>query len=126
MEKPRICAHTISAHDLGKTYGEVTALTGVSVTAEAGRVLGVLGHNGAGKTTLVDILATRVAPTTGRAEVCGFDVLEDARPKSDAGSGWPRSSWPWTRACPDARTSCCWPGCSARDAGRPSTAPPSC
>jgi ABC-2 type transport system ATP-binding protein len=93
MEKPRICAHKIcahkisghkicahkiSAHDLGKSYGDVTALTGVTVTAEAGRILGVLGHNGAGKTTLVDILATRVAPTAGRAEVCGFDVLEDA------------------------------------------------
>jgi len=73
MEKPRI-----RTHGLGRSYGDVTALTGVSVTAEAGRVLGVLGHNGAGKTTLVDILATRVAPTSGRAEVCGFDVFEDA------------------------------------------------
>ena len=73
MDEPRICAR-----DLGKSYGELTALTGVNVQAEAGRVLGVLGHNGAGKTTLVDILATRVVPTSGRAEVCGFDVLDHA------------------------------------------------
>jgi ABC-2 type transport system ATP-binding protein len=72
MENPRI-----STHDLGKSYGAVTALTGVTLTADAGRVLGVLGHNGAGKTTLVDILATRVVPTSGRAEVCGFDVARD-------------------------------------------------
>lgn len=72
MEKPRI-----STRDLGKSYGDVRALSGVTLRADPGRVLGVLGHNGAGKTTLVDVLATRTVPTAGRAEVCGFDVLED-------------------------------------------------
>ncbi|GLZ41826.1 ATP-binding cassette domain-containing protein [Actinokineospora sp. NBRC 105648] len=69
MPRPRI-----DAVDLGKTYAEVTALTGVNLQVEAGTVLAVLGHNGAGKTTLVDILATRVPPTSGTATVCGFDV----------------------------------------------------
>ncbi|MCP2270069.1 ATP-binding cassette domain-containing protein [Actinokineospora diospyrosa] len=60
--------------DLGKSYGEVTALTGVNLRVAAGTVVAVLGHNGAGKTTLVDILATRITPSTGTATVCGFDV----------------------------------------------------
>jgi ABC-2 type transport system ATP-binding protein len=65
----------IEAVDLGKSYGPVNALTGVTLRVEAGTVLGVLGHNGAGKTTLIDILATRTLPTAGRAWVCGFDVV---------------------------------------------------
>jgi ABC-2 type transport system ATP-binding protein len=73
MDTPRV-----TTRDLGKSYGDVRALTGVTLRAGPGRVLGVLGHNGAGKTTLVDVLATRAAPTRGSAHVCGFDVLEDA------------------------------------------------
>ncbi|WP_026425624.1 ATP-binding cassette domain-containing protein [Actinokineospora inagensis] len=67
----------IEVVDLGKSYGPVTALTGVTLSVAAGSVLAVLGHNGAGKTTLVDILATRTRPSTGSATVCGFDVTRD-------------------------------------------------
>ncbi len=42
----------------------------------AGSVLGLLGHNGAGKTTAIRILTTLARPTTGRAQVAGFDVIE--------------------------------------------------
>ena len=45
----------------------------------AGTVLGLLGHNGAGKTTAIRILTTLSEPTTGRASVAGFDVVDDAR-----------------------------------------------
>jgi ABC-2 type transport system ATP-binding protein len=70
MHRPRI-----DVRGIGKSYGEVAALVDVTLQAEAGTVLGVLGHNGAGKTTLIDILATRTRPTTGSASVCGWDVL---------------------------------------------------
>lgn len=65
----------IAAHGLGKRYGDATALADVDLAVQRGSVLAVLGHNGAGKTTLVDILSTRLRPTDGRAEVCGYDVV---------------------------------------------------
>ncbi|MGH3521086.1 MAG: ATP-binding cassette domain-containing protein [Haloechinothrix sp.] len=65
----------IDVVDLGKSYGEVTALVDVNLKVRAGTILAVLGHNGAGKTTLIDILATRTLPTTGSATVCGWDVV---------------------------------------------------
>ncbi|MBM7774893.1 ABC-2 type transport system ATP-binding protein [Actinokineospora baliensis] len=75
-ERPPTAPSRVEVVDLGKTYDEVTALNGVNLRVDAGTIVSVLGHNGAGKTTLVDILATRVKPTTGTARVCGFDVRE--------------------------------------------------
>ncbi|WP_018680505.1 daunorubicin resistance protein DrrA family ABC transporter ATP-binding protein [Actinokineospora enzanensis] len=74
----RITDPRIDVVDLGKTYDQVTALAGVNLQVAAGSVVAVLGHNGAGKTTLVDILATRVKPTSGTATVCGLDVVRDS------------------------------------------------
>jgi oleandomycin transport system ATP-binding protein len=70
--------YAIQAEGLEKRFGETRALAGVSLTAEAGTVLGVLGPNGAGKTTMTRILATLIEPTGGNAQVGGFDVVRDA------------------------------------------------
>ncbi|WP_116206482.1 ATP-binding cassette domain-containing protein [Amycolatopsis circi] len=69
----------IAVTDLVKKYREVTALAGISLTVAPGTVLAILGHNGAGKTTLIDILSTRVRPTSGTARVCGHDVVRRGR-----------------------------------------------
>ncbi|MEM3711581.1 MAG: ABC transporter ATP-binding protein, partial [Thermoprotei archaeon] len=42
-------------------------------------IFSLIGRNGAGKTTLVRILSTQLLPTSGRAEIDGFDVVEDAK-----------------------------------------------
>ncbi|TDD36964.1 ATP-binding cassette domain-containing protein [Actinomadura sp. KC06] len=70
--------YAIQADGLEKRFGETQALAGVSLTAEAGTVLGVLGPNGAGKTTMTRILATLIDPTGGSASVGGYDVVKDA------------------------------------------------
>lgn len=64
------------AEGLTKRYGDVPALTGVSLRAGPG-VLAVLGPNGSGKTTLLRILATALRPDAGRASFAGRDYAAD-------------------------------------------------
>lgn len=56
----------------------VHALNGISFSVERGTIFGLLGPNGAGKSTTIKILTTLTTPTSGRAEVNGFDCV--ARP----------------------------------------------
>jgi heme exporter protein A len=67
-------APAIELTDVGRAYGERTALSGVTLTLEPGRTLAVFGANGAGKTTLLRILATLLRPHAGRARVLGRDL----------------------------------------------------
>src|SRR5690554_1512959 len=55
------------------------ALSDVSLTVEHGEFFGLLGPNGAGKTTLISIVAGLAHATTGRAQVCGHNVVSDFR-----------------------------------------------
>jgi ABC-2 type transport system ATP-binding protein len=68
----------IEANQLSKTYGNLTALAGISFEAKAGEILGFLGPNGAGKTTTMRILTGYMPPTSGSARVAGYDVVEDS------------------------------------------------
>jgi ABC-2 type transport system ATP-binding protein len=58
--------------DLIKGYGATRAVDGVSLSAGRG-VVGLLGPNGAGKTTLLRMLATVLAPDSGRLSLLGLD-----------------------------------------------------
>lgn len=61
-----------------KFKAPVDAVRDVSFEIHEGEIFGLIGPNGAGKTTLTKIIATLVQPTTGQANVKGFDsVLDD-------------------------------------------------
>lgn len=63
---------------LTKTFaGGTPALSGLSFSASAGTVCGVLGSNGAGKTTTINVLSTLIRPSSGTALVNGYDVVRD-------------------------------------------------
>jgi ABC-2 type transport system ATP-binding protein len=55
----------IEIRNLEKSYSNVEALRGLSLTLKQGEIFGLLGPNGAGKTTLISILAGLVMPTRG-------------------------------------------------------------
>jgi ABC-2 type transport system ATP-binding protein len=67
----------IKAKNLSKSFGEKCAVRGVSFEAEKGEILGFLGPNAAGKTTTMRILTGYFPPTSGTAEVAGYDILEN-------------------------------------------------
>lgn len=65
--------------DVGKWYGKIPALHGVSLRLAAGEILGFLGPNGAGKTTLIKIILGLATPTGGVVRVDGADVFSQRR-----------------------------------------------
>lgn len=63
---------------LSRRTRRVQALEDISLSAQAGEILGLLGPNGAGKTTLIKILATLVTPDSGSGSIAGFDLEQQA------------------------------------------------
>lgn len=66
----------IQVENVTKRYGPKTAVRDISFEVDRGEIVGFLGPNGAGKTTTMRILTGFLPPTSGRARVGGFDVLE--------------------------------------------------
>lgn len=64
----------IIVQDLTKKYGNFYAVDHISFEVNKGEIFGFLGANGAGKTTAMKMLCGLNLPTSGKAEVAGFDV----------------------------------------------------
>ena len=66
----------ITVSELTKRYARHTAVDHISFEIKKGQIVGFLGPNGAGKTTTMRILTCFMPPTSGSANVAGFDVLD--------------------------------------------------
>jgi urea transport system ATP-binding protein len=63
---------------LGKTFGSVQVIDGLSASVAEGEVLGIVGPNGAGKTTLMDIITGKTRPDVGTVTFEGKDITRFA------------------------------------------------
>jgi ABC-2 type transport system ATP-binding protein len=56
---------------------KILAVDGISINIKQKEIFGLLGPNGAGKTTLIKMLIGLVFPTSGYAEICGINIVEN-------------------------------------------------
>ncbi len=68
----------ISLHSLTKNFGQQIAVDRLSLEIPAGQIVGLLGPNGAGKSTTLKMLTGMLAPSSGTATICGYDLLRDS------------------------------------------------
>jgi ABC-2 type transport system ATP-binding protein len=67
----------VEIDNLGKRFGSVEAVRGISLAIEEGKAFGLLGPNGAGKTTTLSMLATLIAPSYGDARIFGKSAVSE-------------------------------------------------
>lgn len=67
-------APAIALHHVAKRYGAFEAINDLTLTVEAGEVLGFLGSNGAGKTTTIRLLLGFLRPSAGAVHLLGYDM----------------------------------------------------
>lgn len=70
--------YVIKINRLYKSYGDVVAVNGLSLSVRKGEIFGLLGPNGAGKSTTIEILTALKKQDSGEVRVLGMDVLKDA------------------------------------------------
>jgi len=71
----------LTATNVSRRFGGLTAVDRVSLTLERGEVHSVIGTNGAGKSTLVNVLAGEITASSGRVELQGRDVTRWPQPR---------------------------------------------
>ena len=72
-------SHAIEVHDLGVSYGETAAVTGVTFDIDFASTTVLLGPNGAGKTTTTETLLGFRSPTHGQVRITGLDPVAQHR-----------------------------------------------
>lgn len=65
----------IETENISKAFGKTQALSDISLSIDKGELFGLIGPDGAGKSTFFNILVTLLNPDSGKAIVCGYDLL---------------------------------------------------
>lgn len=73
MSAPETQAEPIRVQDVFRSFGDVVAIDGVTMTVPHGALLGLVGPSGSGKTTLVRMLTGTLLPSSGEIRVLGED-----------------------------------------------------
>lgn len=68
----------IDVRNLTKRYGRHSAVSDISFHVGSGQIVGFLGPNGAGKTTTLRMLTGYLPPTSGSAQVAGYDIFRQS------------------------------------------------
>lgn len=71
-------AYAIEVENLGKRFGTVEAVRGISFRVPMGSIFGLLGPNGSGKSTTIRMLCGLLRPTAGGGRVLGLDIVKQA------------------------------------------------
>jgi len=71
--------YDIEATDLRKRFGDVQAVSGVSLAVPRGELFGLLGPNGAGKSTTINMLIGLARPDAGSVRIGGVDCSKDPK-----------------------------------------------
>ena len=69
----------IGLEHVTKRFGQVEAVSDLSLHVPGGMIVGLLGQNGAGKTTTLNMLTGYYPPTSGRVLIDGMDMLLQPR-----------------------------------------------
>lgn len=75
----------IEIKNLSKDFNGIKAVDSISLDIKEGELFGLLGPNGAGKTTTISMLATILKPTSGIANVNGFDLKQQDKVRKSIG-----------------------------------------
>ena len=92
----------LELRDITKQFPGVLANDRISISADRGKVLGLLGENGAGKTTLMNILSGLYKPDSGQIVIDGEERVFD-----DPAAAVPASGWCTSTSC-SCRCSTWW------------------
>ncbi len=71
--------YAILTNDLTKEFGKIVAVNNLNLKIPYGVTYGLLGPNGAGKTTTVRMLNSIITPTSGSAQVVGYDIIDQSK-----------------------------------------------
>ena len=70
-------SNIIQTLNLCKNYKNIKAINNLNLKIKKGEVFGLLGPNGAGKSTFIHILCTILKPSSGTAQINGYDIIKE-------------------------------------------------